>query len=53
MADIVISKIYKQPMFTWGSGNLDSTGDVRNHYLAAVRAADLGDFTPLVEFARS
>ena len=39
--------------FSWGSVNLQSAGDVRRRYIAALRAADKHDVTPLVAFARS
>ena len=39
--------------FTWGSANLQAAGDVRRHYISALRAADAHDFEPLKKFARS
>jgi hypothetical protein len=42
MADIIIEKIYKLPVFTWGAANLSSEGDARAAYLKAVKAADQG-----------
>ena len=53
MADIVIEKKFKQPVFTWGAANLVNTGDTRTGYLAAIRAADAGDIEPLITFSRS
>lgn len=53
MADIIIEKIYKLPVFTWGAANLSSEGDARAAYLRAVKAADKGDCSLLLEFARS
>ena len=53
MADIVIEKVFKQPVFTWGAGNLVKKGDSRATYLAAVKLADKGDIQPLIAFARS
>lgn len=61
MADIIIEKIYKKPVFTWGSTNLPNDGSVlgqskdkdRAAYLRAVKAADQGDFSLLLAFARS
>ncbi|QQS30274.1 MAG: mobile mystery protein B [Sphingobacteriales bacterium] len=53
MADIVIEKIYKQPHYTWGAGNLVKQGDQRSNYLSAIKAADSGDIKPLINFARS
>lgn len=53
MADIVIEKIYKQPHYTWGAGNLVKQGEQRSNYLSAIKAADSGDIKPLINFARS
>jgi len=53
MADIIIEKIFKQPVFTWGAANLIKQGDTRTVYLTAIKAADAGDINPLVKFARS
>jgi Fic-DOC domain mobile mystery protein B len=53
MADIIIEKIYRQPVFSWGAANLSSEGEVRAAYLKAVKAADQGDYSLLLAFARS
>lgn len=53
MADIIIEKIYKQPMFSWGAANLSNEGDARASYLQAIKAADNGDYDLLLAFARS
>ena len=53
MADIVIEKIFKRPVFTWGAADLIKRGDTRASYLAAVKVADKGDIRPLIRFARS
>ena len=39
MADIIIEKIYKQSIFSWGAANLSSEGNSRTTYLKAVKAA--------------
>jgi len=39
--------------FSWGGTNLDAAGDARERYLAALRAADAGDYLPLLAFVRS
>lgn len=39
--------------FSWGSQSLVEAGEQRKHYLAALRAADGGDYKPLLTFARS
>jgi Fic-DOC domain mobile mystery protein B len=53
MADIIIEKLYMQPVFSWGAANLTKGSDARNGYLRAVKAADKGDYSLLLAFARS
>jgi hypothetical protein len=53
MADIIIDKIYKQPVFTWGAGDVAETGKTRTNYLLAPKEADKGRFEKLLNFARS
>jgi Fic-DOC domain mobile mystery protein B len=52
MADVLITKGFGKPYFTWGSVNLNKEGEARTKYLAALRVADLNDYKPLIEFAR-
>lgn len=51
MADIIIEKIFKKQIFTWGGQNLTKKGEARIVYLQALKAADLGAYSPLLEFA--
>ncbi|MEH6307228.1 mobile mystery protein B [Olivibacter sp. CPCC 100613] len=53
MADIIIDKIFKQPVFSWGAANLVEQSDARADYIKCVRMADAGNLAPLVAFARS
>lgn len=53
MADVMISKVYKMPLFSWGSNDLVLEGKTRSNYLKAIKAADNGDFKALLKFARS
>ncbi|MEO0006793.1 MAG: hypothetical protein RJA20_989 [Bacteroidota bacterium] len=53
MADIIVEKIYKRPVFSWGAANLSNEGDARSAYLKAVKAADKSDYSLLLQFARS
>lgn len=39
--------------FNWGRGDLMHTGEVRDRYLAALRAADGDDYPKLFAFVRS
>jgi Fic-DOC domain mobile mystery protein B len=53
MADIIIEKIYKQPVFSWGASNLSGEGDARAAYLKALKSADQRDYSLLLAFALS
>lgn len=52
IADILISKGFGKPYFTWGSVNLTKAGEARSRYLTALRSAENQDYKPLIEFAR-
>lgn len=53
MADALLRSLGR-PVFSWGSGNtLVAANDVRALYLAALRAADQGDYAQLLRFVRS
>lgn len=53
MADIIADKIFKRPVFTWGSENRAELGKVRQSYLNAIKVADQGDIQLLLAFSRS
>ncbi len=53
MADIIVNKIYKLPVFSWGADNLVKKGDTRSEYLNAIKTADETIYEPLICFARS
>lgn len=53
IADIIIEKIYNQPVFSWGGTRISEDTDIRAQYLKAIRNADKGDFDLLLKFARS
>jgi hypothetical protein len=53
MAEIIIEKIYKQPVFSWGAANLTRTSDARKEYLKTLKVADRSDYILLLAFARS
>lgn len=52
LIDLFLTENGAKP-FTWGAGDLVSAGDVRERYLAALRAADGKDYSLLLEFVRS
>lgn len=53
MADIVVEKLLKRTIFTWGSANLIQSREFRSTYMKALRQADKGNYEPLLIFARS
>lgn len=53
MGDIIIEKLFGEEPFSWGAANLSNEGNTRTTYLQAVKAADIEDFAPLLDFARS
>ncbi len=52
MADLLLRSLKHEP-FTWGSASLVEPGDTRRSYLAALRAADGGDYEPVSSFVRT
>jgi Fic-DOC domain mobile mystery protein B len=52
MADLLVERL-DGPAFTWGGGRLETVGELRARYIAALRAADDHDIGPLLAFARS
>jgi Fic-DOC domain mobile mystery protein B len=52
MGDLIITNIFGSPSFSWGSNNLVKEGAGRSEYLKAIKAADLGNIGPLLEFSR-
>lgn len=54
LADLLVMR-QGRPRLTWGGGEaaIASVGELRNHYITALRAADQGQFNDLNAFARS
>ncbi len=52
MADLLAMQAGR-PAFSWGSGRLSTTSELRRAYIAALRKADGGDMGSLLRFARS
>ncbi len=52
MADVIVSHIFRRPVFTWGTANLVKAGEGRDTYLKALKMADKGNLAQLVKFAR-
>ena len=51
-ADLLLRSMGSE-RFTWGSATMTDLKTTRDQYLAALRAADRHDYTPLLEFVRS
>jgi len=52
-ADILISHVLKEPVFTWGGRDLSGLNENRKKYLEAIHKAEEEVFEPLILFARS
>lgn len=52
VTDVLLQRNGGTP-FTWGSGDLFGAGNVRERYIAALRAADGGDYGLLIAFVRT
>lgn len=50
-ADLMLEKVYKHPPIEWANGfDLQADNKRRQAYIVALRAADAGNFDPLLEF---
>lgn len=49
MADLLMQQMDEERLY-WGDGNLVDITDLRKRYIDALRAADAGDYTALLEF---
>ncbi len=52
MTDLLLRENGVEP-FDWGSGDLVASGEVRDRYISALRAADGHDHSPLLKLVRS
>jgi|AntRauTorckE6833_2_1112554.scaffolds.fasta_scaffold00233_4 Fic-DOC domain mobile mystery protein B len=53
IADIIITHIFKKPVFSWGRNLPADNRIIREKYTQAQQEADNGNFALLIEFARS
>jgi Fic-DOC domain mobile mystery protein B len=53
LADLVLVHLLVRERFSWGGENLVDAGECRRRYIAALHAADRGDYGLLLEFVRS
>ena len=54
MADLLLESVFKKNKpFSWGAVSLIKKGEARAAYLKALKEADNGHITPLIDFAMS
>ena len=53
MADLIMEKMYGEPILTWGSSNLVKSSEKRKAYINAIKMADNHNLQPLISFAKS
>jgi Fic-DOC domain mobile mystery protein B len=53
VTDLLLVQRLGRSRFSWGRGNLIDSSEVRKRYIDALRAADRGDYGPLLQFVRS
>ena len=53
MADIIMESIFQNKIFSWHQSNMVKANETRNEYIKALREADNGDCTTLIEFAKN
>jgi len=52
MADVLVTKGFSKPYFTWGSVSLTQQSEARIKYLSALKDADKNDYKLLIKFSR-
>lgn len=53
MADIIMESIFNVEIFSWHQSNMVKANEIRKKYINALREADNGNVTPLIEFAKN
>ena len=53
MADIIMESIFGNEIFSWHQSNMVKANETRKVYINALREADNGNVTPLIEFAKN
>ncbi|MEN8188380.1 MAG: mobile mystery protein B [Thermodesulfobacteriota bacterium] len=53
VSDLLLVHVLDRPRFTWGGRNLVQSGECRESYINALRAADNRDYSLLLDFVRS
>jgi Fic-DOC domain mobile mystery protein B len=50
MADLILEKLFKSELFTWGKAVLTKQGKSRSAYIEALKVADRHDYSLLMQF---
>tara|TARA_B110000285_G_C14969457_1_gene535799 strand:- start:144 stop:740 length:597 start_codon:yes stop_codon:yes gene_type:complete len=53
IADLIMEYIFGLDIFSWNQSNMVKANDTRKTYIAALRKADQGDITELINFAKN
>ena len=53
MAVIIMESIFDIDIFTWHKSNMVKADETRKRYITALRQADKGNLSPLIEFAKN
>ena len=53
MTDIFMKTVLKQKPFSWDNENIDINTRARSKYIAALKKADTGDYSTLMDFVQS
>jgi hypothetical protein len=53
MADVVITIIFDNPLFSWGQSDLTEHTEARKLHISAIKEADNSNIGPLILFAWS
>ena len=53
MADIIMESIFGNKIFSWHQSNMVKANETRKKYINALREADNGNISPLIEFAKN
>ena len=53
MADVLLKEALGQKPFSWAMSDIDDENEVRDFYMNALRKADKGDYSMLLDFVRS
>ena len=53
MADIIMDSIFIKDIFTWHKSSMIKADETRKKYINALRQADKGNISPLIEFAKN